>query len=72
MLSNQSFRALHVAIGDRAHNLDGVTGRQVDLHDGTGFRDMHMRRRMVEGVDPDLESFLANQRGQRSTEYLRP
>jgi hypothetical protein len=24
---------------------------------------MHMRRRMIEGVDPDLESFLANQRG---------
>jgi hypothetical protein len=33
---------------------------------------MHMRRRMVEGVDPDLKPFLANQRGHcsKNTEGL--
>lgn len=63
MPCDQLLRPFDVAIGDRAHDLDRVTGRQVDLHDCASFRDMHMRRWMIEGVDPDLESFLANQRG---------
>ena len=43
MLLDESLRTLHVAIGDRPHDLDRLMRRQIDLHDGTSFRDMHMR-----------------------------
>jgi hypothetical protein len=69
---DQLFRAFHVPIGDRTNDLDRVMFREFDLHDGTGFRDMHMRRRVIERLDPDLESCLANQRRHCSLGYLRP
>lgn len=62
MSRHQLLRAFHVAIGDRADDLDRVMSRQVDLHDSTSFRDVHVRRRMIESVHSDLESVLANQR----------
>ena len=62
-LRDKSFGASDVAIGDRADDLNRAKGRQIDLHDGTSLRDMHVRRRMIEGVDSDLEAGLAYQRG---------
>jgi hypothetical protein len=39
---DQSFRPFHVAIGDRADDLEGVIGGQVDLHDGPSLGNTHM------------------------------
>jgi hypothetical protein len=59
---DQKLRSLHVAIGNRPDNLGHLTLGQVDLHNRAGLRDMHMRGRVVEGVDPNLEPLLPNQR----------
>jgi len=59
---DESFGAPDVAVCDRADDLDRVMGGQIDLHDGTSPRNMHVRRRMIEGVDSDLESGLADER----------
>jgi hypothetical protein len=42
-------------IGDLADDFNGFVCRQMDLHDSVGFPDVHVRRRMIEGVDPNLE-----------------
>ena len=38
MPRDQSFRSFHIAIRDRAHDFNDVMRRQIDLHDGAGFR----------------------------------
>ena len=62
MSHHQLFRALHIAIGDRADDLDRMMSGEVYLHDSAGLRDMHVRRRVVERVNPHLESILTEQR----------
>ena len=62
MLCHESFGAPDVAIGDRADDLNRVMDSQIDLHDGTSPRNMHVRRRMIEGVDSNLKSCLADER----------
>ncbi len=62
MLRDEPFGAPDVAVCDRADDLNRVMGGQIDLHDGASARHMHVRRRMIEGVDSDLESGLADER----------
>ena len=62
MSRHQVFRALYVAIGDRAGDLDRMMRVEVDLHDSTALRDMHVRWRVIEGVNPHCESILTDQR----------
>ena len=62
MTRDQLLRTLHIAIGDRADDLDRMMSGEVDLHDSTGLRDMHVRRRVIERVNPHLESTLTEQR----------
>jgi len=63
MLGNESFGSLHVPVGDRSDNFRYFLRRKVNLHDGAGFRDMNVRRWMIERVYPDLEPVLANECG---------
>ena len=51
MLRDESFGAPDVMVCDRADDLNRVMGGQIDLHDGASPRNMHVRRRMIEGVD---------------------
>ena len=62
MLFHKSFGAPDVAIGNRADDLKCVMGGQIDLHNGTSPRDVNVRRRMIERIDSDLESCLADER----------
>ena len=63
MPRDESFGTLHVPVRDRPNNLCDLVRRKFNLHDGASFRDMDMRWRMIEGIDPDFEPLLANERG---------
>ncbi len=63
MPRDELFRSPYIAVRDRTHNLCDLMRRKIDLHDCAGLRDMDVRGRMIECVNPDLESLLANQRG---------
>lgn len=56
------FRALDVTVGDRADDLDDLTGRQIDLDDRARPGDVHVRRRVVQRVDPNRKPAFSNQR----------
>ena len=45
--------AAHLAI-EVADDVDDQTRRQVNLHDRASLRDVHMRRKVIEGVEPDF------------------
>jgi hypothetical protein len=60
MSGHQALRSADVAIGDLADDLNGFVCRQIDLHDGAGFSDVYVWRRMIERVDPHLEAHLAD------------
>jgi hypothetical protein len=62
VLRHHSFGDSDVAIGNRSHDFRRLTCGQINLHDGTGFGSVYMRRRMIERIDPDLESPLAQHR----------
>ncbi len=62
MTSYQALRAFDVPIRDRADDLDRPLRRESDFHRRARLGDVHMRWRMIEGIDPHLESLLANQR----------
>lgn len=66
MPRDESFRTLHVPIRDSAHDLRNAVHGKVNPHDRTSLGDMDVGRRMIEGVDPDLEPLLPNQRGDRN------
>src|SRR5688572_5866608 len=57
---HQALRSVDFPIGDRADDLDSFMGRQVDLHYGASLPDVHVRRRMIEGVNPHLEARLTD------------
>ena len=63
---DESLRTLRVPIRDGAHDLGNVVRRRINPHDRTSLRDVDVRRRMIEGVDPDLEPLLPNKRGHRN------
>ena len=60
MSSHQALGSPDVAIGDLADDLNSFLCCQVDLYDSAGFPDVHVRRRMIERVDPHLEAAIAN------------
>ena len=66
MTNHQALRAFDVPIRDRAYDLDRPLRREGDSHDRASLGDVHVRRRMIEGIDSHLESRLANQ-GRHST-----
>lgn len=72
MSSDQAFRSLRLAIGDRADDFDDPTRRQVNLQDRASLRDVHMWRRVIEGVDPDFVPVLSNDRGHWKNINRRP
>jgi hypothetical protein len=59
MSSHKALRSLDVPIGDRADNLNGFVRRQIDLQYGASLPDVDVRRRMIQCVNPHLESRLA-------------
>jgi hypothetical protein len=59
---DQSLSSLHVPVGNRSNDLGDCTRREIDPHDRAGLRDVHMRRRMIQGVDPHLEPLFAKNR----------
>ena len=63
MLCDESFSAPHIAIRDLADDLHRVMGGQVDLHDGTASCHVHVRWRVIEGLDADFESGLPEEGG---------
>jgi hypothetical protein len=63
MLGNEPFGSLHVPVRDRSNDFRYLMRRKVDFHDRTGFRNVDMKRRMIERVNPDLEPVLANECG---------
>lgn len=62
MPCDESFGTLHVSVRNCSHNLRDLVRRKIDLHDRARFRDVNVRWRMIERVDPDLEPLLANKR----------
>ena len=62
MPRNESLRALHVPIGNVSDDLRHLMRRKIDPDDGSCLRDMDMRRRVIERVDPYLESLFTNYR----------
>ena len=72
VLCNEPFGTPNIAIGDPTYDFPYLMRRQIDLHNGTCACDVHMRRRVVERVDADLEPSLANERGHRPLVYRRP
>src|SRR5258708_2684440 len=60
---DQGLRSLRLAIGDRAGDLDDLTRGQINLQNRARLGDVHVRRRVIEGVDPNLVPVLSNDRG---------
>ena len=58
---HEQFCPPDLTVGDRADDLDDPAGGQVDLDDRARLRDMHVRRRVVERVDPNREPAFSNQ-----------
>jgi len=63
MPRDESFGSLQVSIRNGPYDLYDLVRRKIDFHNGPSFRDVHMRRRMIQRVDPDLEARLAYERG---------
>ena len=62
MPRNESIRALHAPVGNVPDDLRHLMGREIDPDDGSCLCDVDMRRRVIERVDPYLESFFTNDR----------
>ena len=62
MLRDESLSSLHVSVGDCAHDLRDGVRLEIDSHYSAGLRDVDMRQRMIEGVNPHLESIFTNDR----------
>ena len=62
MPRNESLRALHVPVGNVPDDLRHLMRREIDPDDGSCLCDVDMRRRVIERVDPYLESFFTNYR----------
>ena len=62
MLRDEPLCSFHIPIGNRSNDLGGCMRPEIDPHDRASLRDVHMRRRMIEGVDPHLEPPFAKNR----------
>jgi hypothetical protein len=72
VLRHQKFRFPDVAIGDCSDDLDSLASGQLDLYNRTCFGDVHVRWRVIEGVDANLEPAFSNEGGHNdATEGLR-
>jgi hypothetical protein len=62
MSCDELLGSLHVSIGNCSNDFGDSVRRNIDPDDRASFRDVDMGRRMIEGIDPHLESTLANDR----------
>ena len=58
MPRDESFSSHYVPIRNRPNDLGDRARREIDPHDRASLRDVHMRRRMIQGVDSHLEARL--------------
>lgn len=63
MSSDESFGAPNIPVGNLADDLCDLTHGEIDFHNGPSLRDMNVRWGMIEGVNPDFEPLVANERG---------
>jgi hypothetical protein len=62
VFGDQSLCARNVPIRDIANDFGHRAGRQLDPHDRPSLEDVHVRRRVIEGLNPHLEALVPNQR----------
>jgi hypothetical protein len=62
MPGNELLGSRHIPVGNRSNDLGGFVRREINPHDRTSLRDVHVRRRVIEGVDPHLKSIPSNNR----------
>ena len=67
MLRDEPLGSFHIPVGNRSHDLSGLVRREINPHNRTSLRDMHVRRRVIEGVDPYLEPLLSKNRRHDNT-----
>jgi hypothetical protein len=60
--SHKVLGPLDIPIGDRADDFDRLMRAEIDLQHSTRLPDMDVGRRMIEGVDPHLESGFTKDR----------
>jgi hypothetical protein len=63
VFGDQALRSLRLSIGNRADDLDDLARGEINLQHSACLRDVHMGRRVIEGVDPNFVPVLSNNRG---------
>jgi hypothetical protein len=58
VFGHHALRLPHIAIRDRADDLNGLARCEIDLHNSTRLPDVNVRWRMIQRVNPHLEARL--------------
>ena len=67
MSRHELLGSFHIPVRNCSDDLGDLVRREINPHDCASLRDVHVRWRMIEGIDPHLEPFRTENRWQDYT-----